>query len=623
MPQVEKGGFNGLKWDLRGLSIKNGNLLFRVHVFFASLPRWPAGLRAMTKKPGSFLPALPDGAVYHPPVSFDVPKTQLAIASLIINLLALALPILTLQVYDRLLVNENIDTLRVLASGVVVVVLLDMILRLGRSYIIGWAGAAYEHAISCNAMRHILNVELAPLENEGVSAHLQRMNGIGKLREFLSGQALVTLIDLPFVLIFLALIWYLATWMVLVPLILLALFTAAAIWLGRELEGALEKHEKANHGRLDFIIEALEGVHSLKSLALEPFFQRRFEQYQRHASAASLDLGRINALAVMLGQIFSQIMMIAVVAFGAPMAMEGQITLGTMIAVVMLSARITQPVQKALGLWTRFQDYKLARTDICKTFELPVIGRRDPETLGENGGRVEIKDLGFAYNEDDELLLRGINLDLQRGEVISISGDRGTGKTTLLKILAGLYTPVKGDVLIDGVSATSYPARELVQHIGYLPMDGMIFRGTIWENISAFDEHRPEQVSEIVRLLGMDTAIKQLPGGFDTGLEGGNADAIPPGLRQRIALARTLAPKPRLILFDNADRALDKDGYNSVYRLLARLRDKATLVIVTDDRNITRLATKHFVLTAGTLVEKSLADDDSRHDILPYQELRL
>ena len=567
-------------------------------------------------------PRLPEEAMHHPPVSFSVPKKQLALSSLIINLLSLALPILTLQVYDRLLVSENMGTLRVLASGVVIVILLDMILRLGRSYIVGWAGAAYEHAVSCNAMRHILGAELAPLENEGVGTHLQRMNSIGKMREFLSGQALVTLIDLPFVLIFLVLIGYLTGWLVLVPLVLLSLFTAAAIWLGKELEQALEKHDDADQERLNFIIEALEGVHSLKSLALEPFFQRRFEAYQNDASAASLDLGRVNALAVMLGSLFSQAMMIAVVAFGAPMAMNGQITLGTMIAVVILSARITQPVQKTLGLWTRYQNFRLACADITQTFALPVLERFDPEKLGENEGYLEVKDLGFSYNQNEEPLLRNINLTLNRGETISISGDRGTGKTTLLKLLAGLYTPDHGEVFIDGVSATRYPARELVNHVGYLPMDGMIFRGTIWENISAFGEHSPQQVAEIVRLLGMDTVIKQLPAGYDTKLEGGNADAIPPGLRQRIALARALASKPRLILFDNADRALDKDGYNRIYRLLARLKGKATLIIITNDRNISRIAGKHYVLAAGTLVEKTSADD-SRHDILPYQELRL
>ncbi len=577
----------------------------------------------LTEPLSSFFPHLTEEAMQNPPVSFRVPKIQLAISSLIINLLSLALPVLTLQVYDRLLVSENIGTLRVLASGVVLVVILDMVLRLGRSYIIGWAGAAYEHAVSCNAMRHILGAELAPLENEGVGAHLQRMNNIGKMREFLSGQALVTLIDLPFVLIFLGLIWYLTGWLVLVPLVLLALFTSAAIWLGTALGQAIEKHDEADHHRLNFIIEALEGVHSLKSLALESFFQRRFEVYQNQASAASLDLGRISALAVMLGTLFSQIMMIGIVAFGTPMAMAGNITLGTMIAVVILSARITQPVQKALGLWTRYQDFRLAQADISKTFALPIVERFDPDQLGQNEGRVEIKDLSFDYSDNDEPLLCNINLTLNRGDIISIGGDRGAGKTTFLKLLAGLYTPTQGDVLIDGVSAMRHPARELVRHVGYLPMDGMIFRGTIWDNISAFGEHNPQQVSEIVRLLGLDTAIKQLPAGYDTKLEGGNADAVPPGLRQRIALARAFAPKPRLILFDNADRALDKDGYNSIYRLLARLKGKATVVIVTDDLNITRLTTKHYVINAQTLVEKAATASDSCHDILPYQELRL
>lgn len=570
-----------------------------------------------------FLPRLPEEAMQHPSVSFYVPKTQLVISSFIINLLSLALPILTLQVYDRLLVSENIGTLRVLTCGVVIVVLLDVVLRLGRSYVIGWAGAAYEHAVTCNAMRHILGAELSPLENEGVGTHLQRMNSISKVQEFLSGQALVTLIDLPFVFIFLGLIWYLTGWLVLMPLTLLVLFVTAAVLLGRKLKDALQHHDDADHGRLNFIIKALEGIPTLKSLALEPFFQRRFEAYQNRASAACLDLGRVNTLAVMLGTLFSQAMMIGVVAFGAPMVMDGAITLGTMIAVVILSARVTQPVQRALSLWARYQDFCLARSDINKTFALPVLDRCDPEQLGENEGRVEIKDLSFSYSDNGVPLFHNINLTLNCGDTISISGDRGSGKTTFLKLIAGLYTPTEGEIKINGVSATRYPARELVRHTGYLPMDGIIFRGTIWDNLSAFGEHDTQQVHDIVKLLGMDSAIKHLPAGYDTKLEGGHADIIAPGLRQRIALARALASKPRVILFDNADRSLDKEGYNSIYRLLARLKGKATIVVVTDDRNLTRLANKNYVLSERTLRQSNSVDDGMHHETAPYQELRL
>lgn len=567
----------------------------------------------------SVIPKLPENALVSPKIPFVAPKMHLITASLVINMLSLALPVLTLQVYDRLLFLQNEGTLQVLAAGVIVAIILDVILRLFRSYVTVWAGAAYEHALSCNAMRHILNSDLVELNKDGVATHLQRMTSILKLREFMSGSALVTIIDLPFVFVFLGLIAWLAGWLVLVPIVLLCIFAGISVWLGARLKLALKEHEGADRVRLGYIIETLEGIHALKSMALEKTFQRRFEYVQKSTSSANLDLGRLNAEAVMMGTLFAQIMMVAVIASGTPMALEGSITMGTLIACVLLAGRVTQPVQRTLGLWVRYQDFLLAHEDVKKTFSLPILKRVDPRILKGNQGRVEIKDLSFSYG--NEVLLRNVDLDLMRGDVVTITGPRGSGKTTLLKLMAGLYKPTGGDLLIDGVQATKYPARELVRHVGFLPMEGMIFRGTIWENLSAFGEYGEDAIHEMIRLLDLEDAIKQLPSGYDTKLEGGQSDLLPPGLRQRLAIARALMPKPRVILFDNADRGLDRGGYNTVYRLLARLKKRATMVIVSDDINIARLANRSYIITAETLIEKQSSSVNA--DILPYQELRL
>jgi ATP-binding cassette subfamily C protein LapB len=237
-------------------------------------------------------------------------------------------------------------------------------------------------------------------------------------------------------------------------------------------------------------------------------------------------------------------------------------------------------------------------------------------------GRLAIKNMSFSYG-GDALLFNNISLDLRRGECVSISGDHSCGKTTLLKLISGLYKPTKGDVLVNDAAATLYPARELVQHVGYLAMEGTIFKGTIQQNLTAFGEIPLSKVKEIMKLLDIEKDIAKLPAGFDTKLEGGTADPIPPGLKQRITIARVLASKPRILLFDNADRALDQHGYHHVYRLLARLKGKATIIIVSDDRNILRLAQKEYVLEGGHLIEREFSDRSKMHDVLPYQELRL
>ena len=568
-------------------------------------------------------PMLPDEAVKNPAVSFNTKRSHLILASLAINLLALALPIMTLQVYDRILVSENLGTVRVLASGVCVVIVLEGILRLVRSYVINWASAVYEHSIACNSMRHMLAAELSSLERQGTGEQLQRMGSIGKLRDFFSGQALITLIDLPFVLIFIGLIAYLAGFLVFVPIVLLALFGFVAWHLGLRLKQALARREKFDESRMGFIIETLNGIHTVKSLGLETMFQRHYEQLQAQSSLANYRVAKESNAASNYGSLFTQGMIIGIVGFGTPMAMQGGLTLGTLIACVLLSGRIMQPIQRALGVWTRFQDFQLARDSVGKTFELPVLTRVGADALGSKDGKLELKDLTFSYGPHEPMLFNHLSMRLERGQCISISGDHSSGKTTLLKLMAGLYGPTQGGIFINGVAATKYPARELIQHIGYLTMEGTIFRGTIRENLTAFGEIPEKNIHELIGLLGLDKEIAKLPAGFETKLEGSMSDPIPPGLKQRIAIARVLAPKPRVLLFDNADRALDKEGYNQLYRLLARLKGKVTMVIITDDRNILRLAQNEYVLTDGKLVERTFADDSKMHDVLPYQELRL
>ena len=570
-----------------------------------------------------FTPVFSPEATRNPPVSFDVGRLHLILASLAINLLALALPIMTLQVYDRILTSQNIGTVHILAAGVCIAVILEAILRLARSYVINWAGSVHEHAIACNAMRHMLAAELSSLEQQSAGEQLQRMGSISKLRDFFSGQALVTMIDLPFTLIFVSLIAYLAGPLVFIPIVLLTLFILIVWRLGVTLKAALSTREEMDESRMSFIIETLNGIHTVKSLGLENIFQRRYEQLQTFSSLANYYVSKASNAASNYGALFTQAMIIAIIGFGAPMAMRNELTLGTLIACVLLSGRIMNPIQRALGIWIRFQDFQLARDSIGKTFETPTLSRSNPDMLGDKDGRLRLKDLTFSYGPQEPILFNHLNLHLERGQSVSISGDHSSGKTTLLKLIAGLYQPTGGNVLINGVSATCYPARELIQHVGYLAMEGTIFRGTIRENLTAFGEIADDKVREIIELLGLDKEISKLPAGFETRLEGSTADPIPPGLKQRITIARALAPKPRILLFDNADRALDKEGYNRVYRLLGRLKGKATMVIITDDRNILRLAQKEYVLEDGKLIERAYADDSKMHDVLPYQELRL
>ena len=218
-------------------------------------------------------------------------------------------------------------------------------------------------------------------------------------------------------------------------------------------------------------------------------------------------------------------------------------------------------------------------------------------------------------------IFKNVDLTLNRGEALLLSGNHGVGKSTLLSTIAGIHSLTEGEILVDGENINSYRAEQIPNHVGWLRTQNLIFRGTIRDNITCFGQTSETQAKEIATLLDVDTDIAKLPGGFNTFLNGNNTDNIPIGLKQRIAMVRVLATKPRIILFDNADKSLDKKGYGMVYSLLARLKNKVSMVIISEDQNIRALATQSYVLEKATL--NPTKTTISKSNIHPYKELRL
>lgn len=566
--------------------------------------------------------SIPSAAFLSPSLGYRPHPTEIGIASLSINVLSLAMSLVMMQVYDRILVYHNLGTLNLLCLGAGLAVVMEAGLKLCRAYIVGWAAAVFEHTVACNAVRHTLTQEVSQTEDLGIGEYLQRIGAIGKIRDFYSGQSLSTLIDLPFIFIFLSIIAYLGGVLVCAPLLLLVIIGICAFNLGKRLKIMLSRRHKADDARYNFLIRALSGVHTLKSLGLEAPFERRYERWQSDSSHANFEVATLNAAAYDQGVISSHAMMVMVAVAGAPMVLAGNLTLGALIACVMLSGRIMQPLQRALGFWTRLQDIELAHQKLSDHFSDSLLGDTLPAKQEEKEGRVELKDVSFFY-EGQEKLLDNITLALKPGDIISISGEHGAGKQTLLKLIAGMHPPIEGSVRINGIEPHLYPSEELVAHVGYLPPDGVIFRGTIAENLSRFGRVPEERIHEMTKLLGLDQEIALLPAGYDTKLDGGHSDAITPGLRQRIAIARVLVSKPRVLLFYNADRALDKEGYNYVYRLLGRLKGLVTMVLVTNDQNILQLADTHYHLEQGKLIEDVDSGTGQFYHVHAYQELRL
>ncbi len=550
---------------------------------------------------------------------FKMNLFHLILASLVINLLALAMPIMMLQAYDRILPNKGLGTLAILVVGVLTAVAFEMLLKIARSYLTAWTGAVFEHKTSCQAMQQILSASTEHFEKHGSGAYLQKMAAISRLRGFYSGQALLTIVDLPFIVIFLVLIGYIAGNLVLVPLGLFVLFCLLACYVGFRLRLQVTEQDFSGKIRYNFIIETLSNIHTLKGIGLEKFFLRRNDRLQTRISQSHYQVAVTNNIALNFATLFAQIMTVAVVSFGAVKVINGDMGTGGLAACVLLSGRVMQPVQRALSLWTRFQSFFVDRQELKDIFNLPTIDYLDAKGVKKAEGNISFNDVSFGYMGAPEILFNKINIQLSPGDSISISGDAGCGKTTLLQLITGIIAPTAGTLTIDGNEPHRVLPALLNNHVGYLPEKGTIFYGSIRENLTFFGTTREEDAMIAAKFLGIEEAVAILPEGYETLLTDNVTDSIPPGLKQRIAIARVLANRPKIILFDNADRSLDKAGYNLIFTILGRLKRRTVLIIISDDRNILRLADKEYFIHDGVLLESRPADSKV-HSILPFRE---
>jgi len=544
----------------------------------------------------------------------------LLLASFTINLMSLALPLMTLQVYDRLLVSNSVYTLYVLTGGVLVICFFESLVRYLRLIIINAYSIRSENSVYNLVIKHILSSDyIDNAIDKDVSYYLQKMSRISKIGDFVSIYVLSNLVDIPFIIIFITLIFYIGGILVLIPIVLLLSYFGVLLWVNKKNNNKIEYKELIDIERLNFIIEVLRAIHTVKSFSIEKMCSRRYERLQFDSSLANYkqyisDLDIIN-----YSNLFSQLIIISIVSFGVPMVLSGELTLGAIIACVLLSSRIMKPIQRAVTMLNKYRDIY---TSLELIEDLNNEGESVRNVIPDNKGELEINNLSFGFRKNEKIL-EDINIKLKIGDSISISGARGSGKTLLLKLIFGLYKIDKGIILVNGKDVSKIPFETMFEQVAFLSIKGVVFSGTIWDNISLYGKYKEKEVLEISALMGLDDEVNKLPDGYQTILEGSNSDVVSPGLKQRIALVRALVCKPRIILFDNTYRALDKDGYNNIYRLLLKIKDKVALIIVSDDENLSKIAKKHYVIKDKKLIENKSYDayyEDLRNNLI-YREL--
>lgn len=532
------------------------------------------------------------------------------VSTIVINLLALAMPLALLQVYDRIIPNESYGTTTVLIAGVALAVVLEAILRYGRSHLLGAAGARYEHRASCAAFGHLLNADLAAYERVGSGTLIERFNALNTVKDFYSGQAILALFDLPFSALYVALIWYIGGDLVYVPIVLISLYLMLALSAGQVLSICVRRDLAAEEMRLGFLIRLLNGLHSIKSMALEKGLGRRFEhlQFEKTVRASSVD--RLTASISEQGNALSQLCTVGVVAVGALAVMDGELTAGGLAACTLLAGRALSPLSSAAGFWARFQAIRAARSRVQSIFEMPIDrGGTDAARKFDLTGAIELRSLSFRSPDDDRSILRSIDLHVPAGGAISITGPNGSGKSLLLTLMAGLSDPTAGSVRYDGIRVSEINRESLREQVVLLPQREILFQGSIIENLTIFRPELEPRAMVVAEALGISEQIARLPRGYRTQTGEGAVHFLSRSLIQQIAIARALVVPPKVLLFDDANSAVDGDGDRFLKEALRHLKGRCTLVIVSHRPSVLRIADQVYQLGDGRLEADAISTE--------------
>ncbi|MCZ6861508.1 MAG: ABC transporter transmembrane domain-containing protein [Alphaproteobacteria bacterium] len=532
---------------------------------------------------------------------------EILAATLFLNLLALALPLSILHIYDRVIPNNSRDTLVLLILGVGAVLIIDAILRLARAHLNGWAAARFEHNLSCCMMEQFLSADLASYEKIAPGAHMERMAAIDVLRDFYSGQLALVLIDLPFALLFLGLIGYLAGSLVLVPLIILVVFALAAGLTGRRLKAALKTRDTVGERRYSFIVECLTGVHTLKALAMEAQMARRYERLHEASSRAEHDVIHLNGRAQTIGAFASNLTPAAVVGFGSLFVMDGSLTIGGLTACMMLAGRSLQPLLRAMGIWSQFQNVQVAKDRIVAVLDMKTERSAYLPKLPFIAGGIYLYGVHYSHENYDSPLLTGVTLRIEPGTTVAIRGADGSGKSTILGLILGVRRPTSGRIMIDNHLASAYDPVSVRKQIAYMPQHGVLYRGSILDNLTNFSGGEAiDRALEVATAVGLNKVIARLPKGYQTEVGDSSVEKLPAGTVQMITIARALVSNAPIILFDEADSFLDSKGSDLIRRALKDRKGTSTIVIVSHRPSVLRLADQVYNLEAGKLRQLAL-----------------
>ena len=532
--------------------------------------------------------------------------------SLFVNLLALAVPIFILQVYDRVVFHTGMSTLFALLVGVAMALIFDFTLRQARSRILQRVALKIDVEIGRRLFAKLTSLPLRTLEGRPAGYWQSLFRDSEVVRNVFSGPTAVLITDLPFALIFFGLIWIIAGPVIWVLLVALPVFVLLALLSGRTLDAATRAERSSGHSRDSYIAEMLQSRTTIKALALEGAFRPGWEDKHAATIEQAIHRGGWNDSFGNIGMGLSMLTTVAIVSTGALAIIDQQLTSGSLIAATMLTNRIIQPLNQLVNTWRAYAGYRQAVGRLDELFASPSDRETSAVRLEAPKGELVFEQVTFGYDESGPPVVESLGLRIEPPGMLGIVGPNGSGKTTVLKLMQGLYVPSHGRVLLDGADIAQFTRAEIAGWIGYVPQDGTLFSGTIRENIAIT---RPDADDDAVlaaaQTVGVHDYVVDMPEGYATPV-GEAGMRLSGGQRQRIAIARALLPASRILLLDEAGANLDMAAEGELKTTLTSLAKDHTIVLVTHSPNLLSACNNIMVLERGRI-----ATGGPTKDVLP------
>ena len=539
-----------------------------------------------------------DVLLYYMPIYRHV-----AFASVVINLIGVISPLFVMNVYDRVIPNNAVDTLWVLAIGILIAYLFDFLLRNLRSYFVDVAGRNADVVLSSRLVQKVLTMRL-DAKPESTGALVNNLREFESLREFFSSSTLLAFIDLPFLVVALLLLGYIGGPLVILPLCAIPVLIITGIALQEVGKRTAEQGYKQNMQKNALLVELVNGLETLKACMAESRMLHLWEQVVGVSAKASSVAKKYNNLAITISTLVTQAVSVGMVIWGVYLIADGAMTMGGLIGSNILVGRAMAPLMQIASLLTRLQNSRMSLQALDLLMQLPSEGQNDNEYVdfGKLSASFSFEDLSFAYPGAERLALADISMFIKPGEKVGVVGRMGSGKSTLGKMLIGLYQPRDGAVKFGGVDIRQLAEADLRGRVGFLPQDVVLFYGTIRDNIALGDPTINDQmILRASTLAGVTEFIRSNPAGFGAQV-GERGMALSGGQRQAVALARALVRDPDILILDEPTSNMDNASEQMIKNRLKAVMGSKTLVLITHRLSMLELVDRLIVMEGGRII---------------------